>query len=118
MMRHANTLNRGLISLTLAVLFMVAIPVGLITYVGWPLPTSLPSFDGIQLALRSGIDPQLLINVLAVIVWITWIQLAIALATETLAAVRGRTARRLPVLPGLQPAAAQLVAEWPHSGGA
>ena len=44
---------------------MVGVPVGLITYVGWPLPTTLPTLDEIQLALRSGIDPQLLINTMA-----------------------------------------------------
>ena len=33
---------------------------GLTAYVGWPLPTTIPTIDEIQLALRSGIDPQLL----------------------------------------------------------
>ena len=89
---------------------MVGVPAGLVAYVGWPLPTSLPTLDQIQLAFRSGIDPQLLINALAVVVWIVWAQLVVALAAEVVAAVRGRTARRLPVLPGLQPAVAQLVA--------
>ncbi len=82
----------------------------MVAYVGWPLPTSLPTLDQIQLAFRSGIDPQLLINALAVVVWIVWAQLVTVLMAESIAAVRGRTARRLPVLPGLQPAVAQLVA--------
>jgi nucleoid-associated protein YgaU len=78
--------------------------------VGWPLPTALPTVDQIQLSLRSGIDPQLLVDTLAVIVWFTWAQLVATFAAEAVAAARGRTARRLPVLPGLQPAVAQTVA--------
>jgi hypothetical protein len=70
----------------------------------------VPSVDEIQLALRSGIDPQLLTNMLAVIVWIIWAQLVVAFTVEAVAAVRGTAARRLPVVPGLQPAVAQLVA--------
>ena len=109
-MRSAATVLRGLAALIAGLVFAVAVPVGLISFVGWPLPTSLPTIDRIQLALRSGIDPQLLINTLAVVVWIVWIQIAITLAAEVVAAIRGRAARRLPVLPGLQPAVAQLVA--------
>ena len=109
-MRHLNNMIRGLAALLIGLLFVLGVPAGLVAYVGWPLPTGLPTLDQIQLALRSGIDPQLLINTLAVIVWVVWAQLAIALTAEAAAAVRGRAARRLPVLPGLQPAVAQLVA--------
>ncbi|MDF1596582.1 MAG: LysM peptidoglycan-binding domain-containing protein [Acidimicrobiia bacterium] len=110
MMRHAKHAINGLVALIALALFTIAVPAGLIAYVGWPLPTSIPTLDQIQLALRGGIDPNLIINTLAVIVWVIWAQLAIVLAVEMAAALRGRTARRLPVLPGLQPAVAQLVA--------
>ena len=109
-MRHATTILRGVGALIAGLVFVIAVPAGLVSYVGWPLPTALPSIDRIQLALRSGIDPHMLINTLAVIVWIVWIQIVIVLAAEAIAAVRGGTARHLPVLPGLQPAIAQLVA--------
>ncbi|MDF1596202.1 MAG: LysM peptidoglycan-binding domain-containing protein [Acidimicrobiia bacterium] len=110
MMRHATTILRGIGALIASLVFVIAVPAGLVSYVGWPLPTTLPSIDRIQIALRGGIDPQILINTLAVIVWIVWIQIVIVLLAEAVAAVRGGTARRLPVLPGLQPATAQLVA--------
>ncbi|MDH3261268.1 MAG: LysM peptidoglycan-binding domain-containing protein, partial [Acidimicrobiia bacterium] len=110
MMRHLNNMIRGVGALIIGVVFIIGVPTGLVAYVGWPLPTSLPTLDQIQLAFRSGIDPQLLINALAVVVWIVWVQLVTVLMAESVAAVRGRTARRLPVLPGLQPAVAQLVA--------
>jgi len=109
-MRHAMTILRGIGALIATLVFVIAVPAGLVSYVGWPLPATLPSIDQFQLALRSGIDPQVLINTLAVIVWIVWFQIVIALTAETIAAVRGGTARRLPVLPGLQPAIAQVVA--------
>ena len=109
-MRHLNNTIRGVGALIIVLAFIIGVPTGLVAFVGWPLPTSLPTLDQIQLAFRSGIDPQLLINALAVVVWIVWAQLVTALIAESIAAVRGRTARRLPVLPGLQPTVAQLVA--------
>ena len=109
-MRHLNNTIRGLAALLISLLFLIGIPAGLIAYVGWPLPTSLPTLDQIQAALRGGIDPQIVINVLAVIVWLVWAQLVLALTVELVAAIRGSSPRRLPVLPGLQPAVAQLVA--------
>lgn len=109
-MRHPADLLKGLAALIVAAVLVVAVPAGLVAYVGWPLPTSLPTFEGIGLALRSGINPQLLINTLAVVVWFTWAQIVAALAAEVIAAVGGRTARRLPVFPGLQTAATHLVA--------
>ena len=72
--------------------------------------TKPPAILDFSLASRSGIDPSLLTKTLAVIVWITWAQLVVALAAETIASVRGTVARRVPVLPGLQTAAARLVA--------
>ncbi|MDF1595121.1 MAG: LysM peptidoglycan-binding domain-containing protein [Acidimicrobiia bacterium] len=110
MMRHLNSMIRGLVALIVVLGFVIGVPAGLIAYVGWPLPDSLPTLDQIQLGFRSGIDPQLLISVLAAIVWIVWAQLLIALTAEVVAAARGRAARRLPFIPGLQPAVAQLVA--------
>lgn len=110
MMRHLTQLTRALTALLTLIAFVFGVPAGLFVYVGWPLPTTLPTVDQIQLALRSGIDPQLLINTLASIVWIVWAQLAVAVTVEVAAVVRGRVARPLRLLPGLQPAAAQLVA--------
>ena len=109
-MRHLNNLARGFGALIVTLLLVVGVPLGLIAYVGWPLPTRLPTLDEIQLALRSGIDPLLLINTLAVIVWITWAQLVAALTVEFTAVARGKAASRVPVLPGMQAAAARLVA--------
>ncbi|MGH3432560.1 MAG: LysM peptidoglycan-binding domain-containing protein, partial [Thermocrispum sp.] len=109
-MRRTSQLLKGLAALAATATLTAGIPAGLVHYVGWPLPTRLPTFDEILLALRSGIDPQLLINTLAVIVWVAWAQLIVALTYEVVAAVRGRVARRAPVMPVIQVTAARLVA--------
>ena len=88
---------------------------GLVAYVGWPLPSTIfPHSTRSNSPCASGIDPQLLINTLAVIVWVVWvvwIQLVYhPRQSRPSPPIRGRTVRRLPVLPGLQPAVAQLVA--------
>lgn len=103
-------LVKGIAALTLTVGLLVGVPALLVELVGWPLPTRLPNLDEISLAFRSGINPDLLINTLAVVCWIFWAQLTIAIAVETIAVIRGRTAQRLRLMAGLQPAAARLVA--------
>lgn len=96
-------------SLTLAVL-LVAVPAGLVAAAGWPLPTELPSIASLENAARSGPSPAAVADVLAVIAWLAWLQLAVAILTETAAAIGRRPARHLPLLPGMQSAAAKLVA--------
>jgi nucleoid-associated protein YgaU len=109
-MIRLRQLVKGIIALLATFALVVGVPAVLAGYIGWPLPTRLPTLDEIQLALRSGIDPQLLVNTLAVIVWIIWTQLVVALTVEFAAVARGKAASRVPVLPGMQVAAARLVA--------
>lgn len=101
---------KAVAALTVTLVLVVGVPAGLITWVGWPLPSSLPTLAEVDLALRSGIDPRLVVNTLAVIVWLLWLQLAVTLTAETVAVAKGRTARLLPVFPGIQQSAARLVA--------
>lgn len=108
-MRHPADLLKGFAALIAATALLIVVPAGLVVYVGWPLPTRLPTPEQIGLSFRSGINPQLLINILAVMVWFTWAQIVAALTTEVIAAARGRTARHLPIFPGLQSAATHLV---------
>ncbi len=109
-MSRTRQLLAGAAALTAGIVLVVGVPVGLIRYVGSPFPERLPSLDEVSLALRSGIDPHLLINILAIVVWVAWLQLVAALAFEVAAAIRGRTAPKAPVLPVIQIAAARLVA--------
>jgi hypothetical protein len=54
----------------------------------------LLTLDGIQLALRSGINPPLLINTLAVGIWFTCARLVVVFTVEAAAAIRGGTSCR------------------------
>jgi nucleoid-associated protein YgaU/DNA-binding SARP family transcriptional activator len=60
--------------------------------------------------MNTGITDAFIVNALAVIAWLAWAQLTLALLIEAIAAVRGRQPRDLPLAPGLQAAAARLVA--------
>ncbi len=108
--RRITDLVKGLVTFVAVTGFMIAIPVGLIRYIGWPVPTELPTLDQVAMGLRSSLDPQLVIKTLAVLVWLAWAQLAIALIVETVAAIRGHASQHVPLLPGLQQLAARTVA--------
>ena len=108
--RRSLLLLRGVSSLVATLALIVVVPLLLATLVGWPLPTSIPTLDSFEQAAQSGISDQVLVNTLAVIVWIAWAQLALAVVTEAVAVARGRQAIHLPVLPAFQVTAARLVA--------
>ena len=100
----------GVSSLVAIVVLAVGVPVLLARIVGWPLPTKLPTVDEVSLATRSGIADSTVAKTIAVVAWIAWAQVAAALVAETAAVLRGRSAVKLPVLPGIQGLAARLVA--------
>lgn len=110
MTRRTSAVLRGLASLAGTLLLLVGVPVGLATLVGWPLPTSMPDSAALSQALNRGITDEFIVNALAVVAWLAWAQLALAVLVEAVAAVRGRPPRELPLAPGLQVAAARLVA--------
>lgn len=102
---------KGVISLALLLALLVGVPALLLLIVGYPLPTETPSIDLIRTHLESGdIPDQFIIKALAVLVWFVWAQLAVAVLAEAFATLRGRVARRAPVLPGMQLMAGKLVA--------
>jgi DNA-binding SARP family transcriptional activator/nucleoid-associated protein YgaU len=108
--RRSSAVARGLISLIATAALIVCIPIGLAVLVGWPLPTSIPDGDSLTVAMNTGITDEFIVNALAVVTWLAWAQLTLALLVEAFAAVRGRPPRDLPFAPGLQAAAARLVA--------
>lgn len=107
--RHVMRLVRGAASLVATVVLLVGVPLLLVTWVGWPLPTSMPSLHALEQAARSGVRDEVVVKTLAVIAWIAWAQLGLALLVETIAVARGHQAIHLPVLPGFQVTAARLV---------
>jgi DNA-binding SARP family transcriptional activator len=104
-------LARGLAGLAALGTLLAGIPWGLWHWVGWPLPHTIPTWAEASAALTSnGVPDQLVINALAIVVWIAWADLCLAVVVETAALVRGRQALRLSLAGPLQPLAANLVA--------
>lgn len=101
---------RGLAASIVVLVLVAGPPVGLTRFVGWPLPTSIPGFDELTASARTGIDDMVIVNTLAVLGWLAWAQIALAFVIETASMVRNRQPRQLPLVPGIQPAAAQLLA--------
>lgn len=104
-------LARGLVGLAALVALLAGIPWGLWHWVGWPLPHTIPTWAEASAALTSnGVPDELVINALAILVWIAWADLCLAVVVETAALLRGREALRLPLAGPLQPLAANLLA--------
>ena len=110
-MTRAIKIAKGLAALGLLVALVGGVPWALWRYVGWPLPHTLPSWSQFTTGLdQRGIPDRVLIDSLACVVWISWAILASSVLAEIPAAVRGRTARRLPVVGPLQPFVGHLAA--------
>jgi nucleoid-associated protein YgaU/DNA-binding SARP family transcriptional activator len=102
-------LTRAAGSLAVLAGLVLGPPFALAMVVGWPFPTSVPNLDALERAARTGISDEVVVNVLAVIAWLAWAQITLAVVVEFVAVVRRRPAIRLPILPGLQTMAASLV---------
>ncbi len=101
----------GLEALLVLLALVGGVPVTLWMYVGWPLPHALPSLAELGRALtQNGIPDTILIDILALGCWAAWAVFAASIVAETAAAVRGRTARRVPMAGPLQALAGSLVA--------
>lgn len=111
MRQRLADLMRGLAALVALLLLLVGIPVFLVVAVGSPLPAGTPTGDEVTEALtRRGIDDMVVVKTLAILLWLTWAQLAASFLVEITAVVRGRAPRRAPALSGLQVVVAKLVA--------
>lgn len=110
-MTRANRILRGTTALILLAGLLIGVPTALWHYIGWPLPHALPTWAQVRSGLTSqGIPDNVLIKALAIVVWLTWSTLVVAVWAEGVAAARGRVAHRLPGLAPVQSFAAYLVA--------
>lgn len=100
----------GILALAVTLAILVGLPAALVAHVGWPLPTTWPTLDQLAELDRTGISETAIIKALAIVVWLTWAQLTIAITVETVALLRRTATRTRRMLPGLQPVAARLVA--------
>jgi hypothetical protein len=111
MTRTLRHLVTGLAATGILALLVVGIPTLLIGQVGWPLPTRWPDLDTLRWTLTAGgMSHTVVVNTLAIVVWVAWLQVTVAVLAELTAAVRGRAADRLPLAPGVQAFATRLVA--------
>ncbi len=107
--RGAATQHRvakGLAALIGALVLLVGVPVALVLLVGNPLPTTSPSRDW----LTAEVTGDLVINVLAVLVWIVWVHFLVCFLTEWRSVRAGRMPDRVLLGGGSQVLARQLVA--------
>lgn len=105
------TLTRAAAVTVALILLVVGLPILLVIGVGWPLPHTLPSPDGISHTLTSDqpLDPNLVINFLAVILWVGWAAITASLLRELEAVRHGRTVRPLAGLGPAQAVASYLI---------
>lgn len=75
-------------SLIAVTAILAGIPLLLWHLVGWPLPTQVPSLDGITHALSSEVSDRFLIDTLAVTAWTIWALLCWSLLAEIVATAR------------------------------
>jgi DNA-binding SARP family transcriptional activator len=89
---------------------IVGLPVVLVHYVGWPLPTSVPDVEQLTGWLHTPVTDTVIINLLAIAAWLLWAAFIHAIGHELYDTWRGMPARsgsrnRNP----LRPAAAALI---------
>ena len=102
---------RGLAALTLLAGLLVAVPWALVTQVGSPFPTAVPSWEQFSRSLTRGdLDDWTIIKALALLVWLAWGQVAANVIAEAAAMARRRPSPRIPGAAPLRSVAANLVA--------
>ncbi|MCP5035622.1 MAG: hypothetical protein GY939_27810 [Actinomycetia bacterium] len=105
--------TRACAAVAVAVGFVAVVPYLLVRYVGNPLPTGVPAWDEVVLSLQSReVDDSLIVQFLAVVVWVVWAQLLMSFFVEVRAAVRGVKTSAVRGLGATQWLARRLVAQF------
>ncbi|HEX8629217.1 MAG TPA: hypothetical protein VF755_13720, partial [Catenuloplanes sp.] len=90
----------------------VGVPYALTVYIGWPLPRTVPTtWADVQQVLTTDVTDTLVVNLLAVALWLLWVVFTASVLAEILAGLRGVD---VPRLRGLAPV--QGLAAWLLSG--
>lgn len=80
---------RALSSSAVVVGVIVAVPLLLWRFVGWPLPHALPTISEVRVAIElRDFSDRLLIGTLAVVVWIAWLMTTASVVTHVIASAR------------------------------
>jgi nucleoid-associated protein YgaU/DNA-binding SARP family transcriptional activator len=118
-MRRTADVARALAASTAIALLVVGLPALLLTSVGWPLPRQRPHLSEIADTLtgHQPLETTTVWKILAVILWLAWLQVIAAVIVESVSAARGSLPRSIPGLNLAQglvaPLVAAIVLAWP-----
>lgn len=111
-MQRLTDFSKGLAGLTLTLGILVGLPIGLLAFVGSPLPTAWPGIGTVGQHLSDGdIPDEFILKLLATIAWIAWAQITTATLVEYVSILRGKASRRSLALPAVRMFTAKL-ATW------
>ncbi|RFS86682.1 hypothetical protein D0T12_06980 [Actinomadura spongiicola] len=104
--RGAGDVLAGIGSIVALTALVVGVPIALLVMFGSPLPDQVPSTSD----LTGRVGPGALIDILAALVWLAWIQLAVCVVVEVYAGIRGvGVPARVPLAGGAQSLVHRLV---------
>ena len=107
----ARERTRAAAAALLLLSLLAGVPLLLATFIGNPLPHQFPNVGVLHRSLVQPLSDNAVVRVLAVVAWVAWAHLAVAVVRELRAQLRGLPSpRRLPALAFNQHLAHQLVA--------
>lgn len=110
--RRSIAIGKGAIVIAATIAFMIGFPWALVTFVGNPFPTVIPSLEEIRVAITRGqVDDWTIIKGVALVAWAAWAHLALSLGVEIAAAIKGGTAAAVRGLGATQWLAAKIVSQ-------
>ena len=118
-MRRTADVARAVAASAAIALLVVGLPALLLTSVGWPLPRQLPHLSEIADTLtgHQPLETTTVWKILAVILWLAWLQVLVAVIAESVSVARGSMPRSIPGLNLAQglvaPLVATIVLAWP-----
>ena len=97
-MRRTGDILRAIAATMTVALLVVGLPAFLAASVGWPLPRQLPHLSQIADTLtgRLPLETTTVWKILALILWVAWVPLVVALVAEATAIARGTLPRSVP----------------------
>jgi len=87
--RTARDVLVGVGSLLALTALLAGLPIALALLVGWPLPRQVPTGAELLELARSPITDTLIVNALACVFWVAWLQLVVCTVLEARAAITG-----------------------------
>ena len=112
-----STLLRAGGALVALLAITLGVPWALARVAGWPLPTTWPHLERLPDVLRDGLSDTFWVKAIALVVWLAWAQVIVAVGAEVVARVRGRSSDRHRGLGWAQTVAGQLVGALAVAGG-